>query len=125
MNISEPAIASGALQFETGDADSALFSPPLLLNAGDFRRLRFRISLAASGEGPKSDMAQLFWSTKSAAESEAASVRFPVILDGAERVAEVELASNPRWRGVLTRLRFDPCGRAGVRVRIRSVELLP
>lgn len=71
------------------------------------------------------DMGQVFWTTRSIAESEATSVRFPVSVDGKWHEYVLNMGENPRWRGVVTRLRLDPCTRAGVKVQIALVELLP
>ncbi|MCX6898018.1 MAG: hypothetical protein NT105_04885 [Verrucomicrobia bacterium] len=36
---------------------------------------------------------------------------------------KVRLADNPRWRGVITSLRFDPGSLDGVEVEVETVRL--
>jgi hypothetical protein len=48
-----------------------------------------------------------------------------VRVDGQWREYVLSLSENPRWRGTVTRLRLDPCTRAGVKVQISRIELLP
>jgi hypothetical protein len=69
------------------------------------------------------DQAQLFWRTSRLAESESSSERFDVLGDGQWREYQVKVSANPRWRGLITRLRLDPCNQPGVSVEIRSIRL--
>ncbi len=124
MNLHNPRIEHGALTAVTTGNDPAFFGPPVQIACTRYRRLRLRMRLEAA-EQPFDDMGQVFWSTRSLAESESTSVRFPVHVDGKWHDYTLNLSENPRWRGVATRLRLDPCTRAGVRVQIARIELLP
>ena len=124
MYITEPRIVNGVLSAQTTGDDAAFFGPPVQLPAGRYRRLRLRMRLERAGV-PFEDMAQLFWSTRSATESEATSIRFPVRIDGQWHEYTLNLQKNPRWRGVVTRLRLDPCTRSEVNVALALIELLP
>jgi hypothetical protein len=50
---------------------------------------------------------------------------FPVTGDGQMRAYSVDLAGSERYRGLVTQLRIDPqpAGRAGDRVRLKTVRL--
>jgi hypothetical protein len=45
--------------------------------------------------------------------------------DGQWHEYRLELGRNPRWRGMITRLRLDPCNRAGILVEVDSIRLAP
>jgi len=124
MNLTEPRIENRALTAMTTSNDPAFFGPPVRITAGRYRKIRLRIRLEAQGE-PFEDMAQVFWTTHSMGESEATSLKFPVRIDGQWREYVLSLTENSRWRGTVTRLRLDPCTRAGVKVQIGRIELLP
>lgn len=123
MNTTHPRVADGALMVETTSDDNALYSPPLQVRAERFRRVVVRARLTAPPGMPAEDSAQLFWATRTAPTSEAASVRVPVRLDGQWREIAFEVGSNPRWRGVIIQLRLDPCNRTGVKVEVASIRL--
>ncbi|MGQ9789243.1 MAG: glycoside hydrolase family 99-like domain-containing protein [Armatimonadota bacterium] len=124
MYIEESRIESGALTTRTTGNDPAFFGPPVQVNTSQYRRIRLRMRLEAE-EGVFEDMGQMFWATRSVAESEATSMRFPVFVDGKWHEYVLKVDENPRWRGVVTRLRLDPCTHAGVTVQIALIELLP
>lgn len=124
MYLDNPRIENGALTAVTAGDDPAFFGPPIQVAASRYRRMRLRMRLEASGQ-VLHDTGQVFWTTRSAAESEATSIRFPVHIDGKWHDYTLNLSENPRWRGVVTRLRLDPCARAGVKVQIVRMELLP
>lgn len=123
MLLDNPRIEDGALTALTAGNDPAFFGPPVRIPAARYRRLRLRMRLTAPEQFE--DTAQVFWATQTIGESEATSVRFRVVADGQWREYLLNLSDNPRWRGVVTRLRLDPCSRAGVTVQIASLELLP
>lgn len=124
MYLDNPRVENGALTAVTAGNDPAFFGPPMQVAASGYRRARLRMRLEAAGQAFE-DTGQVFWTTRSTAESEATSVRFPVYVDGKWHEYVLVLAGNPRWRGTVTRLRLDPCTRAGVRVQIARMELLP
>lgn len=124
MYLADPHIENGALTTVTTGDDPAFFGPPVQFAASRYRRIRLRMRLEGQG-GASEDMGQVFWSTRSSAESETTSIRFPVYVDGKWHDYVLALSENPRWRGTVTRLRLDPCTRSGVKVQIARIELLP
>lgn len=124
MYIEEARIEDSALTTRTTGNDPAFFGPPIQVNASQYRKIRLRMRLEAEGV-PFEDMGQVFWSTRTVAESEPTSVRFSVFVDGKWHEYLLKVNENPRWKGVVTRLRLDPCTRAGVKVQVTRIELLP
>ncbi|MCS6830950.1 MAG: glycoside hydrolase family 99-like domain-containing protein [bacterium] len=124
MYLHNPRIEKGALTAVTAGDDPAFFGPPVQVPASRYRRIRLRMRLETTDQIFE-DTGQVFWTTSSVPESEASSVRFPVSVDGRWRDYMLNVSENLRWRGVVTRLRLDPCTRAGVRVQIALIELLP
>ncbi len=68
---------------------------------------------------------QIYWSTEQIPESAATGVSFAPAADGQWHEYEIEVASNPRWRGRITRLRFDPCEKSGLTVELDWLRLGP
>ncbi|GIV18513.1 MAG: hypothetical protein KatS3mg023_0264 [Armatimonadota bacterium] len=124
MYLADVRIENGVLTTTTTGDDPAFFGPPVRFAAARYRRIRVRMRLEAPGQRSE-DMGQIFWTTRSTAESEATSVRFSVHVDGQWHDYVLSLSENPRWRGTVTRLRLDPCTRSGVKVQIARIELLP
>jgi len=124
MYLTDPHIEGNALTATTTSNDPAFFGPPVQIRASRYRRLRVRMRLKAQGQ-PFEDMGQVFWTTQAISESEATSIRFPVRVDGQWHDYLLPVGENPRWRGIITRLRLDPCTRAGVNVQLARIELLP
>ncbi|MGC8639810.1 MAG: glycoside hydrolase family 99-like domain-containing protein [Isosphaeraceae bacterium] len=124
MGMSEARVADGGLQALTESRDPAFTSPPLQARAGEFRAITIRLKLEPTHGGPFQDTAQLFWQSRQLSESEASSLHFKVRGDGQWHEYRVPVADNRRWRGVITRLRFDPCNRPDVRVSIGAVRLV-
>ncbi len=125
MQTSAVTVQDGALTATTTGTDPAFFGPPMQVFAE--RHPVFTLRYRASTQLPPAtgqDLAQLFWQTRTASESEATSVRFPLITDGEWHDVRIALSSNPRWRGIITRLRFDPCDRAGVQIQLSRIGLL-
>jgi hypothetical protein len=125
MNVSSLCITNGTLSLRTIARDPALTSPPLLTRAAEFKKLHFRMRVTAGEGGPAVDHGQLFWSTELLQESEATSAAFQVLRDGQWHEYTLNVAANPRWRGRITRLRFDPCEQAGAMVELDWLRLGP
>lgn len=113
----------GELIAETVGGDPALFGPPTQAMATSFPVVRLRMRLCSKDGLAFPDTAQLFWRTKRWAENEACSIRFPVSVDGQWHEYQLPVSDNSRWKGVITRLRLDPCTRAGVRVELDEIRL--
>ncbi len=123
MNVSKPIVTNGALTFLTTAGDPAFTSPPLLLRAAEFRKARFRMRLTNGGGSSITDHGQIYWSTDQFQESAATGAGFEVAVDGQWHDYDVEVAKNPRWRGRVTRLRFDPCEQSGLKVELDWLRL--
>ncbi len=115
--------AGGLLSARTTGNDPAFFGPPMQARAGDFGTVVLRLRLSRSDGTAFTDTAQIFWRTRRLPESESASTRFPVRGDGQWHEYRIVIASNSRWRGVITRLRFDPCNQPGVNVDLDYLRL--
>lgn len=83
-----------------------------------FDRIRIRMRASASAN------AQLFWATTRFAEGERNSLHFEVPGDGQLHDVTLQLAGNPMWTGLATRLRLDPADADGVEIGIDEVRLL-
>lgn len=125
MNVESLRAERGLLVFRTIARDPAIASAPLRLRASEFRQLRVRLRLAAESPSAEPEHGQLYWSTDRFAESGATQASFTIAADGQWHELVLDVASNSRWRGRITRLRFDPCERPGVKVEIDWLRLMP
>ncbi len=116
-NVSNLRVGKGALQFTTSGRDPILTSPPIHVQAGQFLSMVVSLKAARDIDG------QLFWGKPGVGMSEATSVHFPIRGDGQFHDVKVNLAGNPRWRGLITSLRFDPGSLDGVEVEVKSISL--
>ena len=123
MGLGDVRVAEGCLMTLTTSNDPALFSPPLQARASEFASVSIRLKLQPAHGRPFQDKAQLFWQTRQLSESEATSARFEVQGDGRWHDYLVPVAQNRRWRGVITRLRLDPCNRPDIQVALDAVRL--
>lgn len=82
------------------------------------------VTLALRGERA-SDMLQIFWASPHTPFREEASVRTTITADGKLRTYRLPLARHPLWRGVVTKLRLDPCSTTGAEIMLASVRLIP
>ncbi len=124
MGLADVQSKAGVLAGRAVSNDPAFFGPPMQARASEFNAVRIRLRLEKTSGSAFTDSAQLFWRTSRLAESEATSEHFAVTGDGQWHDYTVVVAKNRRWRGVITRLRIDPCNRPGVRVEIGSVKLV-
>jgi hypothetical protein len=123
MGTTGPSVVDGALTGRSLNGDPAFFGPPVLLEAERVHTFHIRLRLDPTDGKPFEDMGQLFFTTQTSPESEANSVRFKVLGDGLWHEYTVSVADNKRWRGTVTRLRFDPCTRSDVTMQVSSMEL--
>ncbi len=121
MGLADFAVRGGCMVARTVTNDPA-FACGCNIRAGTIKAIEIRMSL----KGPKSeDLAQLFWQTPLMAANEAASVKVRVTADGKFHTYRFNVSENRFWRGLITRLRFDPCTTAGTQIRIDYIRLLP
>lgn len=125
MHLDQVQVESGTLKAVTVGIDPAFFGPPTQARAGEFSHVCVRMRLSSLSATSTNDTAQLFWRTKRWPESEASSISFPVSVDGQWHDYEVPVKNNPRWTGIVTRLRLDPGNHPGVRVEIQQILLKP
>jgi len=116
-NVADLRVEDKALRFTTRGRDPILMSPRLRLRASEFPFIILRLKASRDIEG------QVFWATATSVISEGNSIRFPIKGDGEFHDVKVRLADNPRWRGIITALRFDPGSEDGVEVAIESIRL--
>jgi alginate O-acetyltransferase complex protein AlgJ len=85
------------------------------------------VPLVAEGAAPEQRgprYAQLFWSVEGAPFTEEASVRFPVLVDGAPHTYQVFPSFSRAFRGRVTSVRLDfPGGLVGLRYRVGEIEI--
>ena len=120
MGIGDFKAENGALTFVTASRDPAVMVSPQGLRANKFTKFVVRIKVADHPTGK--DSAQLFWNVGNGT-SEALSAKADVIADGQWHDLTLDLGANPRWRGKVTQLRFDPCNTQGVKVAIEEIRL--
>jgi hypothetical protein len=134
MGVGGFTCAEGQLRFRTTSTDPAIVTDYCGAEASVFSKavITMQVSplpLQSPIPNPQSatpnPQAQLFWSSDSQATSEPASVRFSLIADGAPHDYTLDLKANPRWRGRITLLRFDPCDIKDVLVAIDAFRLEP
>jgi hypothetical protein len=125
MDLTAIRMGQSGLTAVSSGRDPALFGPPVQVRAREFSQLLVRMRLLRADKQPFTDSAQLFWRTERWPEGEASSKRFPVRGDGQWHLYQIPLADSPRWKGVITRLRLDPCNQPGVEINIREIRLRP
>ena len=123
MGLDGDHLVEGSLAAHTTSNDPALVSPPLQARASEFTAVAFRLKLERTDGRPFQDVAQIFWQTRQSSESEAASEGVQVAGDGKWHEYRITVSKNRRWRGIVTRLRFDPCNRPDVRMTLDFLRL--
>ena len=130
MLLTDVKVQNGCLVARTTGNDPAFFGPPVRLRASQYRFVFIRMRLtkitrpSSPVPRPVEDMGQLFWRTATIPESEATSVKFKVQIDGQWHEYLLPVHENRRWRGIITRLRIDPCTQPDVLVEVDSVKVL-
>jgi hypothetical protein len=123
MQLASLNVREGKVSGVTTGNDPAFVGPAMRARAAEFKTVLVRIKLSKTAGGMFKDSAQLFWRTARLAESESSSLRFEVIGDGQWHDYRIPVGTNNRWRGLITRLRLDPCNQADVLVEIEFVRL--
>ncbi len=125
MQVTDVRVENGALLGRSSGNDPAFFSSNLRARSDSFSHVVIRMKLTASDHAAGKDRGQLFWATSRLPENEAASERFDVQIDGEWRDYRIDVRGNRRWKGLITRLRLDPCNRSDIQVAIESIRLAP
>lgn len=121
QNISDFKVVQGLLEAKSTTTDPALETSVELL-AGDWQTLE--IVMAVSGATPNNTV-QLFWTRWGQRDNEKASVSLPLVPDGQIHTYRFHLAGHPQWRGLIHRLRLDPCNTSGALIQIDRIRLVP
>jgi hypothetical protein len=123
QQLSEVESVGGFLRAHTTGNDPAFYSPPTQAPAGEFKSVVIRMRLTRADGIVFKDGAQLFWRTSRLAESESASAHFAVQGDGEWHDYQIPVGQNPRWRGLITRLRLDPGTQPNIKIDLDSIRL--
>ena len=123
MNVRDFRCEDGALRFRSTSNDPALLAHLNGTLAGEFPAAVVRMAVRAA-EPVSGAVAQFFWSAGGAAITEATSMRFRIEPDGVMREYRVNLKENPRWRGRIAAIRFDPCDLSDAEVVIDEFRLV-
>ena len=118
MGLGRAPAKAGFLVAQASTRDPAFGSPALRVRARQWPKLRIRMKAAGVQKG---DRCQVFWVTPTAGTSEPASERLDLVPDELHDYV-FALHTNPRWRGLIIRLRFDPCSTQGARIEIDEVR---
>jgi hypothetical protein len=122
MDLADMKVGGGYLTARTTGRDPAFFGPLMQAKATDYAAVIVRMKLEGGADQPFKDFAQLFWRTRRLPESEVTCERFEVVGDGAWHEYRIPVGRNNRWRGLITRLRLDPCNRERVQVTLDSIR---
>lgn len=116
-DLEQRSFQNGALSFRSG-RDSSIISPDLSIPADRFAfcEIVMRVDRQAHGE--------LFFSEPGKRFVQKQSLSFQVAPSSEFRTYRIDCRRSPYWKGVISRLRFDPVSFAGVKVQIRSLRLL-
>jgi hypothetical protein len=118
MGLADVRAGDGALRARTVSDDPAFVFNAAGLEAGAYGKAY--VVMRLEGGIDDDDAAQLFWSADGAAMGEAASRRTALKTDGQTHRYVFGVKYNPRWRGSIGQLRFDPCSVRGVEVVIEE-----
>ncbi len=122
MGMGDFRIVDGAMHCVVTHSDPAFTGPVVTASALRHPRVLIRMKIdKVSGEG---ETGQLFWETVTTTIGEANSARFELIADNKYHDYIIDMAAEPRWRGIIRGFRFDPCGTPGARISIDRFELL-
>lgn len=114
----------GAIVGTSNCADPSLTGPITYLECKRYTKAKIRMLASPPAGGRNQATGQFFWSTTEHITSEALGMTFPVQLDGKWHEYELDLKSNPNWKGLTDRLRFDPVDVAGVRFAIDEIRVV-
>jgi hypothetical protein len=115
--ITQLTVRDGLLTGRTTGSDPVLQLPALQIEAHQLHRLSFRM------RSNRTQRVQVFWSTTLTAMHGDASLGIEVVGDGQFHEYELDLSTNPHWRGVIDILRIDPGTEPGVEFALDYVRL--
>lgn len=115
-NMSDVSYEAGTMRAVSSNRDPILYSPRVSIDSRRYKRIEFRLRLSAGRE------AQIFFGQAHQQMNEENSVRVPVIADGKFHTYTADLASNPRWQGVIEAVRLDPTDAEGAQIELAYVR---
>lgn len=116
-DVAELTVKGGALEGRSTGRDPVVQVAGLEVEADRMHRLSFRL------RSDRDQRVQIFWATTLAAMSGEASLGLQVVGDGQFHDYELDLASSPHWRGLVSILRIDPATEPGVKFALDHVRL--
>ena len=121
MGLRDVRAEGGMLRARTTTRDPAFYGGGVRFRARQWPYLIVTMRISpAPGEEEK---CQVFWTTPTGPTSEAASARAELAPDEGMHTYVLDLAANPRWRGQIRSLRFDPCSTAEREIEIEEIRL--
>lgn len=124
VSITELKQEWGYLFFTSANGDPQLNSPVTYLDCKQYTQIRIRMRAFSKDVGPANTNGQLFWSTVESVMSEATSIKFNLPVDGIWHDIDLDLTSNPNWKGTADKFRLDPTDQEGIRIEIDEVRLM-
>ena len=121
MNVGAFHVEDGVLRLKALSPDPAMVVPLEGVNASQFGTAE--VTMQVTGDLPPAMRAQLFWARGGSTTSETTSVSMPLQTDGGVHTYTFDLRANPRWRGAISMLRFDPSDASDVDVAIDTFRL--
>lgn len=103
--LADKEVANGVLKAAATRGNPHLFTPKVEIDASSQTSVIFSMKL---GKGIQSKGCLLFITADQASYSDEALVNFDCKADGEAHEYEVDLSKNPRWKGKITQLRFQP-----------------
>lgn len=118
MQMTGLQVKQGMLTGRSTGSDPIVAVSGLRIEADQFRRATLRLRSDTAG------LVQVYWATSLIKTSPKTCVDIQVPGDGQFHDYEIDLAANPRWRGIITQLRLDPATKAGVNFAVDFMRLI-
>ena len=122
MNLKEVQVRDGAMCAVSTHHDPAFLSPNIELRARDYTHATVRVRIEPAPQANQKLL--LFWATTAAPIHSRAYVQTPLCEDSEMHTYILDLQQHRRWRGLITRLRLDPCMSADKTITVDEVKLL-
>jgi len=121
MGVSPFTAGVDGLSFKSTTRDPAIERSLERVPARQVARIVVRMKVTGA---VADDVCQLYWHVGGSPASEEAAIRQKIVPDGAFHDYVFEVGGHWRWRGRITKLRFDPLNQQGATVTIESIRLL-
>jgi len=114
----------GNLYFTSVNGDPQINSPVTYLDCKKYTQMHIRMRAFPKDDSPTTTDGQLFWSTVESVMSEDTSIKFKLPLDGVWHDIELDLRSNPQWKGIADKFRLDPSDKEGIKFEIDEIRVM-